>query len=82
MGHFFLFLLFPFRLYNPLNTMNLKPYVRAVHGDRHIPLRCFNDIQCPRGTRCYVPKKPKGLDGVCVVTYDSQLMKGVDPEIW
>lgn len=73
--------------FNPMGligSINRKPYVRSNPGDGYVPLTCSSDAQCPRGTRCYVPKNnPKSLNnGICVVIYDKKLLKTVDPEIW
>jgi len=75
------FLLFPFMV----NTDNTKPYVRSTPNDGHVPLRCSDDIHCPLGSKCYIPKNYNGNSinpGVCVVTYDKKLLNNPNVEIW
>lgn len=77
------FLLIAFNPMEFISSINRKPYVRSNPGDGYVPLACSSDEQCPRGTRCYIPKNDKSLNsGVCLVVYNKKLMKTVDPEIW
>ena len=74
------FLLFPFMV-----NKDTKPYVRSTPNDGPFPLRCSDDIHCPLGSKCYIPKNYNGNSinpGVCVVTYDKKLLNNPNVEIW
>ena len=58
------------------------PFIRTSCHDRHIALRCMDDIHCPTGSHCYKSIKFPRASGVCVVTYDSQFLIEKLDKIW
>ena len=58
------------------------PFTRTSCRDRHIALRCTDDIHCPIGSRCYTSIEFPLASGVCVVTYDSQFLVTRLDQIW